>query len=336
MDDAHGFMIEEYRQIVKAYADLHTQKSDLLKLYFTIIGIGASAVTLFGQITKGELEYLRIDTSTAIASLILLLFLLGLAILFSLVGIRTEMILYVRTINKVRGFFVEKNRMNSPNPKIPIENFLVLPTTDRAPPFFGSYSTSFFWIFNLIALINSALLGFGLYISTIEKVPTPYVVFLAFVLQWSYYCGISQHKETSHEGKVKAGRKFVITPSWSRPLSAYLKHPTVWVREDDSIYNDGEDFTELSLTICNTTDIVQELKPMSIQLEGEGGNIVVTLLSKGNYRIGPGRAGEQTWKYRLESEEGLPGNYKVLIYNGKERFEDTFTMTIYGRQKPEK
>ena len=51
MDNAYGFMQEEYKQIVKAYADLHTQKSDLLKMYFTIIGVGASAVTLLSEIT---------------------------------------------------------------------------------------------------------------------------------------------------------------------------------------------------------------------------------------------------------------------------------------------
>lgn len=74
---SYSFMMEEYRQIAKAYDDLHARKNDLLKFYVTIIGSGASVVTLLSQITQGQnifsFHSLPVDSSTAVGLLALLL-----------------------------------------------------------------------------------------------------------------------------------------------------------------------------------------------------------------------------------------------------------------------
>lgn len=112
-----------------------------------------------------------------------------------------EMILYVRTINVLRGFFVDLDRNNHENKELSIKNYLVLPDFDEKPPYFGFFSTSFFWIVCVIALINSTLAGFGLYVIAVDTTISLIISCYLFLLQFLYYYGIAWYKEENYEVK---------------------------------------------------------------------------------------------------------------------------------------
>ncbi len=169
MGNAHDFMLEEYRQMVKIYGEYLTQENDLLKFYVAVIGVGASVITVLLKPQEIGLDLPSSAFLAGIGLLAVLISLVGSIIFFSLVGVRMEMILYVRVINVLRGYFVEKDR-KEPLKISEIKKFLVLPDYDQeTPPFRESYRSWFFWIVLLAAFINSVLLAGGFYV--LSRIP---------------------------------------------------------------------------------------------------------------------------------------------------------------------
>jgi hypothetical protein len=176
MGKDYDFMLKEYQQIATIYIDLHAQKDGLLKFYTAIIGGGGSVIILLTSFNKGgiPLTISPLIFCAGVGLLAILLSMIGSVIFLSIAGLRMEMILYVRTINALRAYFVESDRKEKqckygfkgdlrPN-AIPIKDFLVLPDYDqKTPSFRESPITHFFWIVVLIALINSVLLLVGYY-----------------------------------------------------------------------------------------------------------------------------------------------------------------------------
>lgn len=169
MGNAHDFMLEEYRQMVKIYGEYLTQENDLLKFYIAVIGVGASVITVLLKPQEIGLDLPSSAFLAGIGLLAVLISLVGSIIFFSLVGVRMEMILYVRVINVLRGYFVEKEEKDLFGIS-EIKEFLVLPDYDQeTPPFRESYRGWFFWIVLLVAFINSVLLAGGFYI--LSRIP---------------------------------------------------------------------------------------------------------------------------------------------------------------------
>lgn len=208
MSNTNDFMLEEYRQIAKAYGDLHTQKNDLLRYYIAIIGAGASVITLLSKITENEQNVTPVNFIVAIGLLSILLSLIGLIIFLSVIGVRIEMILYVRTINALRAFFVEKDKIDQKDRDLLIKNFLVLPDYDEnTPPFRESYMTSFFWVIILIGLINSVIFVTGLYMVTMKMIIPPFSFFFFAAIHYAFYYGMTSHMESKYIVKRKEPKK---------------------------------------------------------------------------------------------------------------------------------
>jgi hypothetical protein len=219
-------MLEEYRQIAKAYGDLHTQKNDLLKLYIAVIGVGASVITIlvefpengdksFGIAILGKL--LENDYQTClpiftpiIGFLTILLSFIGLMVFMSIIGIRIEMILYVRTINALRGYFVEQDKINQEPPvkKLLIKDFLVLPDYDEKEPLFRpSFFSSFFWITIMIIVINTALFISGFFLLSISRNDTIIYTFFWVVIHLIFRYKITNDMENRYITKRKKPKK---------------------------------------------------------------------------------------------------------------------------------
>jgi len=194
MSSSHNFMLKEYEQMARVYGDLLIQKNDLLKFYAGIIGAGGTAVTLLNEIMKKQQ-----------VSVVILLFLIGTFIFSSLIGIRMEMILYIRAINAVRGFFVVKDRKDEKTRDYsPIVGFLVLPHYDQdAPPYLESSGTWFFWTIILVGMINSGLAVLGSAILVISDfynlgmriIILPLLVLLGIIIHYYIYRFIALKRE---------------------------------------------------------------------------------------------------------------------------------------------
>jgi hypothetical protein len=215
--ESTDFMLEEYRQIAKVYGDTLTQKNDLLKFYIAVIGTGGSLLAVLFKVTENDpeislIELLSVESFVVIGLLAVLISLIGLIIFLSIVGLRIEMVLYIRTINVLRGYFAEKDKN--------ITKFLVLPTYDKkTPPFRGSLVTSFCWVAVLISLINSALLLSGSYMLTvgIQKLghevgavkiaPAIFLFFLYFGIHHLLHYAMTYHMERTYIWKRKKPRQ---------------------------------------------------------------------------------------------------------------------------------
>lgn len=230
MNDACKFMLEEYKQMVKIYTDLLEQNNKMLTFYATIIGIGGSAITVLFKLGEEGLDISQFPLSTGIGLLAVLLSLVGSIIFFSLLGLRMEMILYIRTINAVRGYFVEKNKKESknktekdeeePNNKpLQIKEFLVLPSYDKdTPPFRDSWVSWFFWTILLIAFINSAILAAGFYLlvpiqGKMRLIIALHLLGLCLGIHFLIYHTITSHMEKIYVSKrpISEERGTIIT-----------------------------------------------------------------------------------------------------------------------------
>lgn len=211
MDTTHAFMLEEYKQMIKIYTDLLGQNSKMLTFYAAIIGVGASVITALFKLSEEISSISPVFLLESIGLLAILLSLVGSIIFFSLLGLRIEMILYIRTINAVRGYFVEedKNKLNNKaaerdndeqnNEALQIEKFLVLPYYDEeTPPFRDSWMSWFFWTLLLIAFINSAMLAAGIYLLFSGEGETRIIIALHLLLICLGIHFLLYYKITSH------------------------------------------------------------------------------------------------------------------------------------------
>jgi hypothetical protein len=103
-------MLREYDRIVDAYHNLHDQKNELLKFYlafttlpFAIVAISSTFIGLAGVEKQTVLKSLQV----ASVFLSVLLEMVGISVLMTMLKIRWEQYLYVKTINAARSYFHE-------------------------------------------------------------------------------------------------------------------------------------------------------------------------------------------------------------------------------------
>jgi hypothetical protein len=155
---APEFMLQEHSRIIDAYHDLHVQKNELIKIYLAFASLPLVIVTIF----LGLFKYLQpsLQTSSLMyalqiiaISLSVLLVLVGTSVLMSMLNIRSEQYLYIKTINAVRNYFQKEYQ-------IPAE-FLVLPTSSEEVDFGQEEPTGRpFWETMIVGSTSSLLLGF--------------------------------------------------------------------------------------------------------------------------------------------------------------------------------
>ena len=152
------FMLREYEQIVGAYHDLHVQKNELIKFYLAFVSLPLSIVALVLSLFKylqpsvqsqNLIEALR----TAAVYLSILLVFVGISVLMSMLRIRGEQYLYVKTINAVRMYFRDQYKIE--------EKYLVLPSTAGEITFAHEELTGrAFWEAMIVSATTSLLLVF--------------------------------------------------------------------------------------------------------------------------------------------------------------------------------
>jgi hypothetical protein len=124
----------------------------MLKYYLTLMTIGATGIGIASQILPHIAQPVEADlTSLGVTGVLFLtLGLVGIVVFNSIVGIRADMIMYARTVNRVRGYFVQKDAK--------LKTFLVLPCHDKKPGFREPVLNYFFSEVILVGFLNSLLL----------------------------------------------------------------------------------------------------------------------------------------------------------------------------------
>jgi len=203
--DETDFMLEEYKQIAKAFSDLYIQMNNILKLYLTLISIGSTAIVTI--LTVGSNLFSETTTIFGLLSIeqlagtsFFVLAIVGMTILASMIGTRIEMLRYARTINCIRGYFANKHTE--------IKNYLVLPTyDDKTPPFFESLNRPFIWQVIMLSSLNSILIivSVNVYFSIpqINFIGNVFFVALIFIGQMFMYYGICWSREKEYIAKIE-------------------------------------------------------------------------------------------------------------------------------------
>jgi len=126
--EAGDFFLEEYRQIVAAFFDLSRQKSDMFRFYLVLVTIPTSLIAAIFSFEKAQVSIL--DLPILVNLVLFAVAIAGLIMTAIVVDIRFECILYAKTVNLIRRFFLDASRNQN------LSDYLVLPDGDDVPTFY--------------------------------------------------------------------------------------------------------------------------------------------------------------------------------------------------------
>jgi len=150
--DSSDFMLTEYERISTAFFGLRDQVNDWFKAYLTLIGFPLTVLAAALKIGTGNISASLTELPDIVSALLMLVSILGFFVTVSIISMRMEMILYARTINIVRRFFGDNDKK--------LVNFLILPTSDRMPPFYEA-GRAIYWQIVFMGLLDGIILGLG-------------------------------------------------------------------------------------------------------------------------------------------------------------------------------
>lgn len=155
-NDSTDFMITEYDKIASAYFGLQVQLTEWFKTYVTLVGLPLTILAAIYGSLKSPLPPLG-EMPDLVSVLLIIVGILGFFVTFTIINMRMEMILYARTINGVRRYFADFD-LQEKNKAIlkKLHEYLILPTSDRYPPFFEKFR-SVFWQVIIIGLLDGCL-----------------------------------------------------------------------------------------------------------------------------------------------------------------------------------
>lgn len=143
------FMLEEYKTIASAHFDLHSGLRQNFRFY---LGIVAVPFTVTAVAFKDQTLSIF-----ALPDVLTLLFIvtpsIGLLLFIHMINTRFDIILYTRTVNGVRAYFVARSLTLAP--PLALSEYLKLPTDKLRPPYREGPSRAYWWLFCLVALLNS-------------------------------------------------------------------------------------------------------------------------------------------------------------------------------------
>lgn len=171
------YMLEEYRQIMKAYNNSHERRYSLLKLYLTLVTLPSSLVALL--VNFAPIVNLSVSLFDATIFFFIVSFAAGFLIFNSLISIRITQVEYAKAINAIRSYFLKKDAPQ-------IKESIVLPVNPDKPRYYvvGSH----FYDCMLIAVLESILVSVIGYLKSNANL---HIIIGSFALslfsQWIFY-----------------------------------------------------------------------------------------------------------------------------------------------------
>jgi hypothetical protein len=145
-----GFMLEEYKTIAQAHFDLQSGLRQSFRFYLGIVAIPFTVIAV--ALKDPALSIVKLPE--ILAYLFVAMPSIGLLLFIHMMNTLFDLILYTRTVNGVRSYFVARSLYLTPSMTLP--DFLKLPTDQRRPPYRQGPGEAYWWLFCLIAVINSA------------------------------------------------------------------------------------------------------------------------------------------------------------------------------------
>lgn len=148
-NDLTVFLLKEYENVAKAFFNSYDIAAKWVRYYLIILAAPFSFLALIYH--DKDIDLFNLPNSFAI--LISLIGLVNILVSFIIVDLRLDSILYARTVNGVRKYFVDQSGEK-------LDEYIVLPTDINKPDFF-KFSNDLFVLAVFMSLINSLYISFG-------------------------------------------------------------------------------------------------------------------------------------------------------------------------------
>ena len=150
------FQLKEYENVAKAHHETVNQVSVFFRYYLIII---STPSVFLAFITKLDFQ---IPTNFIFIKIITLIFLvlsiIGFCLFIFIVNLRTDAILYARTVNGIRNFFYENSELKN----LSDLKYRVLPTNTTKPKYFEK--SHFLSVIFTFSIINSLYFILSIYL----------------------------------------------------------------------------------------------------------------------------------------------------------------------------
>jgi hypothetical protein len=138
--DFTDFLLTEYENIAKAHFNAYDIGARWWKYYFIILAIPFSLIAFLYKADPSKLDLFNLPVSAALV--ILFAGIANIFVSYIIVDLKLDSILYARTVNGIRHYFVRQGIKD----ELIAENnseYLVLPTSVNKPPFWSLNSDLF-------------------------------------------------------------------------------------------------------------------------------------------------------------------------------------------------
>jgi hypothetical protein len=105
--DAKSFMLKEYETIASAFFDLSRQKTEMFRFYLILVTIPITLLAAIIGLQKQTADFFALPG--LIVLVLLAISIAGLLMTSLIVGLRFEAIVYAKTVNLARRFFIDSN-----------------------------------------------------------------------------------------------------------------------------------------------------------------------------------------------------------------------------------
>lgn len=183
-NDITDFLLKEYENVAQAFFNSYEIAAKWVRYYLIISAFPFSFVAIIYNNKTDPFDLFNL--SNTIAVLLCLIGFLNVLVSYIIIDLRLDSVLYARTVNGVRKFFIEQKNDEQNNLKIMSEdfsNYVVLPADVNKPAFF-KYHGDLFILTLFMGVVNSGYFTLGLMqIKQIKELNLPYCLqLLTFII----------------------------------------------------------------------------------------------------------------------------------------------------------
>ena len=160
--DFSQFQLKEYENISQAHFKTNEVHLTFYRYFtlITVVPITTLIVAIVTSLDSDTTEEARLVSQFLFGSFSIVLSLVGSAMILYIEGLRLDAIIYARTVNSIRSYFLDRD------PDDP--RFLAILPTMTDKPEFGGFGAALI-MFLGCALINSCIMGLGTFAFQIDK-----------------------------------------------------------------------------------------------------------------------------------------------------------------------
>jgi hypothetical protein len=205
-NDISDFLLKEYENIAQAFFNAREVLAKWVKYYLLVMAVPFSFIAFIYKDQPKNFNIFELPETLSI--LISLIGLIGLFLSFIIIDSGIDSILYARTVNGIRKFFLDREPTLTihDNQFINTRDYTVLPDSKKKPAYLSCGELA--WITIVTSLIDSFYLSMGFpQISFLKDIYKEYICqnklipiifFISLIIHVFYYVIASMRKENKY------------------------------------------------------------------------------------------------------------------------------------------